>query len=70
MVLIIVYTPQKSTFPRWVVGYGTTDVKTGSLALWILFFNPGSPTDRMFAPYNALGLLELSDTITGTLIRL
>jgi hypothetical protein len=36
----------------------------------ILFFNPGSPTDRMFAPYNALGLLELSDTITGMLIRL
>lgn len=37
----------------------------------ILCFNPGSPTDRIFAPYNSLGLLEVvDDTITGTLIRL
>lgn len=37
----------------------------------ILCFNPGSPTDRIFAPYNSLGILEIIDgTITGTLIRL
>lgn len=36
----------------------------------VLFFNPGSPTDRIFAPYNSIGLLELTDRITGRLIRL
>jgi uncharacterized protein len=25
----------------------------------ILFFNPGSPTDAFFAPYNAVGILEV-----------
>ncbi|MBN1550803.1 metallophosphoesterase family protein [bacterium] len=35
----------------------------------ILFFNPGSPTDRIFAPYNSLGLLEISDKIQASIIR-
>lgn len=35
----------------------------------ILFFNPGSPTDRIFAPYNSLGLLEVSERIEGKIIR-
>ena len=35
----------------------------------ILFFNPGSPTDRIFAPYNSMGILDISDTISGHLIR-
>jgi len=26
-----------------------------------LFFNPGSPTDRVFAPYNSYGILEIHD---------
>lgn len=25
----------------------------------ILFFNPGSPTDKIFAPYNSYGVLEI-----------
>ena len=36
----------------------------------VLLFNPGSPTDRIFAPYNSVGLLEISDTISGQIIRL
>ena len=36
----------------------------------VLYFNPGSPTDRFFAPYNSIGLLELTDKIRGTIIRL
>lgn len=27
----------------------------------ILFFNPGSPTDKVFAPYNSYGILEIED---------
>lgn len=36
----------------------------------ILFFNPGSPTDKIFAPYNSFGILEVNQTIKGRIIRL
>lgn len=35
-----------------------------------LFFNPGSPTDKIFAVYNSFGILEIGDKITGRIIRL
>jgi putative phosphoesterase len=37
----------------------------------ILFFNPGSPTDKVFAPYNSYGVLNVADDgIKGEIIRL
>jgi len=37
----------------------------------VLFFNPGSPTDKIFAEYNSYGILEVTDkNITGKIIRL
>ncbi len=36
----------------------------------VLMFNPGSPTDRRFAPSRAIGILELNDEIRGTIIEL
>ncbi len=36
----------------------------------VLLFNPGSPTDRRWAPYHSVGLLHLSDTIEGQIIRI
>lgn len=36
----------------------------------ILFFNPGSPTDKIFAPYNSYGLLEITDKIVGKIVKL
>lgn len=37
----------------------------------VLFFNPGSPTDKIFAEYNSYGILELTDNkIEGKIIRL
>jgi len=35
-----------------------------------LFFNPGSPTDKMFALCNTFGLLEIEDGISSTIMRL
>ena len=35
-----------------------------------LLFNPGSPTDTVFAPYRSFGMLRLGDKIEGELIRL
>jgi len=36
----------------------------------VLYFNPGSPTDKIFAPYNSFGILEVGEEITGTIIKL
>jgi len=36
----------------------------------VLLFNPGSATDRRFAPYRSVGLLHLEDKIRGEIIRL
>jgi len=36
----------------------------------ILFFNPGSPTDRRWAPYHSVGILEVGSTIQGRILCL
>lgn len=36
----------------------------------VFFFNPGSPTDKVFAPYRSLGILELGSGIAGRIIML
>ncbi len=35
----------------------------------ILLFNPGSPTDRRFAPSCSVGLLEIGEGISGRIIQ-
>lgn len=36
----------------------------------VLFFNPGSPTDKVFAAYNSFGILEVNNEIKGRIIKL
>ncbi len=36
----------------------------------VLFFNPGSPTDKMFAKVNTVGLLEVSERLSPRLVYL
>jgi putative phosphoesterase len=36
----------------------------------VLFFNPGSPTDTVFAPYRSYGIIEVNDTIDARIIKL
>jgi putative phosphoesterase len=36
----------------------------------ILFFNPGSPTDKMFAPFRSVGMVELGEEVRGRIIML
>jgi putative phosphoesterase len=35
----------------------------------IFFFNPGSPTDHVFARVNAVGILEIGDTVEAKIIE-
>ena len=36
----------------------------------ILFFNPGSPTDKIFSPYNSYGIIEINDKIEARIIKI
>lgn len=36
----------------------------------ILFFNPGSATDKIFAAYNSYGIIEINDKVEATVIKL
>lgn len=36
----------------------------------MLFLNPGSPTDKVFAPYNSYGIIEVNDRITAKIVKL
>ena len=36
----------------------------------ILFFNPGSATDKIFAPFNSYGIIEINDTIEARIVKL
>jgi len=36
----------------------------------IIYFNPGSPTDKMFATYNSYGLIEINDGINAKIVKL
>lgn len=35
----------------------------------VLYFNPGSPNDALYAPYRSYGILELTDKISAKIIK-
>lgn len=45
--------------------YSVDEKKNG-----ILFFNPGSPTDKLFSPYNSYGIIEINDKIEARVIKI
>jgi len=50
--------------------YGHTHQAANKMKDNVLFFNPGSPTDRVFARQNTLGIIEIGETITGKIIEI
>ncbi|MFH0790346.1 MAG: metallophosphoesterase family protein [Candidatus Omnitrophota bacterium] len=50
--------------------YGHSHLPQNTVSRSILFFNPGSPTDKVFAPYNSFGILEVTKQIKGKIIKL
>ena len=36
----------------------------------ILYFNPGSPTDRRWGPYRSFGILDIDDDVEATIVPL
>lgn len=51
--------------------YGHTHFPNNSMSGDTLFFNPGSPTDKRFAPSNSVGIINVTDDgIIGEIIKL
>ena len=50
--------------------FGHTHTPMNEVIEGVLFFNPGSPTDQRFAPFNSMGILEIGSEIKGTIIKL
>lgn len=51
--------------------FGHAHTPTNKVEDGVLFFNPGSPTDKVFAPYNSYGVLQVSGSaIKGEIIKL
>ncbi len=36
----------------------------------VIYFNPGSPTDTIFAPYKSYGIIEINDKIEAKIVKL
>lgn len=51
--------------------YGHTHCSDNKKRNGVMFFNPGSPTDKRFAPFNSIGILNVTkDRIEGRIIKL
>jgi len=51
--------------------YGHTHKPVNYVRNGVLIFNPGSPTDRWFAPYQSVGMLTIEEeTVRGDIIRI
>ncbi len=50
--------------------YGHSHSPQNKMHRGLLYFNPGSPTDKVYAPYNSYGLLEIDQKLTGTIVKI
>ena len=50
--------------------YGHTHRAANEVMDDVLYFNPGSPTDRRFSPFTSVGILEVGEMIRGRIIKL
>lgn len=53
----------KSVFPKKIdaIIFGHSHMPFNEVIDGTLFFNPGSPTDRVFAPYRSIGVIEINN---------
>jgi uncharacterized protein len=50
--------------------YGHTHYPINQIINGVLFFNPGSATEKRFTKKNTVGILEISEQITGKIIEI
>ena len=62
----------KNEFPEKVdvIVFGHSHSPVNEKREGILFFNPGSPTDKIFAKHNSYGILTINGSIKGEIIKI
>jgi hypothetical protein len=53
-----------------VIIYGHSHRPKNEIIDGILYFNPGSPTDKNFALFNSFGILMLEERINGKIVKI
>jgi putative phosphoesterase len=53
-----------------VIVFGHSHQPVNEVKDGILFFNPGSPTDKIFSSSNSFGIIEINDNIKAKIITL
>jgi uncharacterized protein len=53
-----------------LIVYGHSHVPFWGLIDGVFFLNPGSPTDKRYAPYNSVALLEAGSRLEAEIIRI
>ena len=59
--LDLIKTEFKNTSGLSCVIYGHSHIASINMVDGVIYFNPGSSTDKVFAPYNSYGVLEIKD---------
>ncbi len=59
----------KDEKPHCIV-YGHSHSPRNETHRGVLYFNPGSLTDKVYAPYNSYGLLEIDKKITASIVKI
>lgn len=49
--------------------FGHSHLPLNEKRLGVLYFNPGSPTDDIFSPYNSYGIIEVNYNISAKIIK-
>jgi putative phosphoesterase len=62
----------KKSFPENIsaIVFGHSHSPINEVKGGVLYFNPGSPTDKIFARFNSFGILTVAGGIKGEIIRI
>jgi putative phosphoesterase len=53
-----------------IVVFGHSHYPETKIIEGVIYFNPGSPTDKIFSPYNSFGIIEIEDRIKTKIVKL
>lgn len=53
-----------------LIVYGHSHSPFWGMVDGVLFLNPGSPTDKRWAPFNSVAILEAGDELTAEIVRI
>ena len=53
-----------------IIIFGHSHLPENTVIDGVTYFNPGSPTDKIFSPYNSFGIIEVEDTIKTKIVKL